>query len=118
MVSWLKISKKSCWTYSRSMKRSSKLQSKVRRYGSRQIEKKYEINGRFSKLVQKTLLCIGEDNVERARTVLEWLVHQLGEHQEHLLIADALLHGWLAVAKIRSTKELPNTLRKHMACGG
>ncbi len=69
-------------------------------YGSRQIEKRYEINGRFPELEQKALQSIGEDNVERVRTVLELLVQQLGEHEEHLLIADASLHGWLAVAKI------------------
>jgi hypothetical protein len=92
----------------------SKLQSKVRRFGSKQTEKQYEINAGFLELAQKALQYIEEDNAERARMVLELLVQQLGEHEKDLLIADASPHGWLAVAKIRSTMELPKTLRKRL----
>ena len=81
-----------------------KLQQKGRRFASRQIEK---LNGGFLDLASKSLQYA--KNREGSRTVkyLEELVQQLETHKEDLLIADASPHGWLAVSKLRSTKELP-----------
>jgi threonyl-tRNA synthetase len=93
----------------------TKLQSKVRKFGSKQIEKQYEINAGFLETAQKALTCVEEKNIIRAKALLENLVQQLQEHEEDLLIADASPHGWLAVAKLRTTKELPKSLRKRLA---
>ena len=93
----------------------TKLQQKGRRFGNRQIEKQYELNLTFLDLARKGLNCVKGGEERRAAKHLEELVRQLESHEEDLLIADASPHGWLAVSKIRSTKELPKNLRKRLA---
>jgi len=92
-----------------------KLQARSRKFASRQIEKQYELNTEFLDLAQKALASVDVRDGERAKLHLGELIKKLGEHEEDLLIADASPHGWLAVSKIRSTKELPKDLRKRLA---
>lgn len=92
-----------------------KLQSRGRKFANRQIERQYELNVAFLDLAQKGLGCVDANEVERGRHYLVELIKQLEQHEEDLLIADASPHGWLAVSKIRATKELPKTLRKRLA---
>jgi len=93
----------------------TKLQARTRKFASRQIEKQYELNTAFLDLAQKAQAAVEIRDGERAKLHLGELIKQLGEHEEDLLIADASPHGWLAVSKIRSTKELPKDLRKRLA---
>jgi len=93
----------------------TKLQAKTRRFASKQIEKQYELNSSFLDLAQKAQASVEVRDGERAKLHLGELIKQLTQHEEDLLIADASPHGWLAVSKIRSTKELPKDLRKRLA---
>jgi hypothetical protein len=91
-----------------------KLQTKSRRFGNRQIERQFEVNTGFRELAQKALAGLEAGEVIRAKQVLEELVKGLEEHEQDLQIADASPHGWLAVSKLRSTKELPKGIRKRL----
>lgn len=93
----------------------SKLQSRARKFGSRQIEKQFELNLGFLELARKSLVSVQNGRTRRAERTLEDLIQQLESHEEDLQIADASPHGWLAVNKLRSTKELPKSLRKRLA---
>lgn len=93
----------------------SKLQARSRRFASRQLEKQFEVNAGFLELGQKALASVEARDAEGAHRYLKELLQQLHQHEEDLLIADASPHGWLAVSKIRSTKELPKGLRKRLA---
>jgi len=93
----------------------SKLQARTRKFGNRQLEKQYELNASFLELAQKIKLSVEARDGERAKLHVDELIKQLEQHEEDLLIADASPHGWLAVSKIRSTKELPKSLRKRLA---
>ena len=93
----------------------TKLQQKGRRFGNKQLEKQFEVNNGFLDLARKGLSCVQSGADRRAVKHLEELVQQLEGHEEDLLIADASPHGWLAVSKIRSTKELPKNIRKRLA---
>ena len=92
----------------------TKLQQKGRRFGNKQLEKQFEVNNRFLDLARKGYNCIQNGSERRAVKRLEELVQQLESHEEDLLIADASPHSWLAVSKIRSTKELPKNIRKSL----
>jgi len=93
----------------------TKLQQKGRRFGSKQLEKQFEVNSGFLDLARKGLHCVKSGAEKRAAKHLEELIQQLESHEEDLLIANVSPHGWLAVNKIRSTKELPKTIRKRLA---
>jgi len=93
----------------------TKLQARTRKFTSRQLEKQYELNSNFLELAQKTKVSVEARDGERAKLHVCELIKQLEQHEEDLLIADASPHGWLAVSKIRSTKELPKNLRKRLA---
>jgi len=93
----------------------SKLQQKGRKFSNRQLEKQNEVNSGFLELAKKAQACVQGGEVKRAGKHLEELVQLLEAHEQDLLIADASPHGWLAVSKIRSTKELPKNLRKRLA---
>ena len=93
----------------------TKLQQKGRRFGNRQLEKQFELNNGFLDLARKGLNSVNSGEARRAAKHLEELVQQLESHEEDLLIADASPHGWLAVSKLRSTKELPKGIRKRLA---
>jgi hypothetical protein len=92
-----------------------KLQSRGRRFASKQLEKQYELNSGYLELAKKSLTAVQNREESRAIKNLEELVQQLESHEEDLLIADASPHGWLAVSKLRSTKELPKGIRKRLA---
>jgi len=93
----------------------TKLQARTRKFASKQLEKQYELNCSFLDLANKAQASVDGRDGERASLHLGELVKQLNQHEEDLLIADASPHGWLAVSKIRSTKELPKNLRKRLA---
>lgn len=93
----------------------NKLQARARRFGNKQLEKQYEVNSALLEQAQKALGCVEASDADGADRYLRELIKQLTQHEEDLLIADASPHGWLAVSKIRSTKELPKSLRKRLA---
>jgi hypothetical protein len=92
-----------------------KLQQRTRRFGSRQIEKQFQINSQYRELVSKTQHAITNDDIGKAKELLQLLSDQLEEHEQDLIIADSSPHGWLTVSKLRTTKELPKALRKRLA---
>ena len=91
-----------------------KLQSRQRRFSSKQIEKQYEINAGFLKLVTTAKALLDSADYKRTATVLEDLSSQLETHAEDLVIADTSPHGWLAVAKVRAGTDLPKLIRKKL----
>ena len=93
----------------------TKLQSKSRRFGNRQIEKQYQVNLEFKELAGKVLLAIEKNDKQQARDEAELLVKNLERHEEDLIIADTSPHGWLAVAKVKANTELPKSLRKKLS---
>ena len=92
----------------------NKLQSRQRKFASRQIEKQFEINSGFKTLAGKVQTAIQAKEYKRAAATVDLLLAQLEQHEEDLVIADTSPHGWLAVAKIRATKELPKNIRKRL----
>jgi hypothetical protein len=93
----------------------TKIQTKTRRFGSKQIDKQYQVNSNFRDLAQKTLLALQAGEVHRATEVCTKLLEDLDQHAEDLIIADQSPHGWLAVAKVRSGQELSKSVRKKLA---
>jgi hypothetical protein len=92
----------------------SKLQVKQRRFSSRQIEKQYEVNARFKEFAEKILVKVKNKDHKKAAALTEKLIKELEQHEEDLVIADTSQFGWLAVAKIRGTAELPKSVRKRL----
>jgi hypothetical protein len=92
----------------------TKIQSKTRRFASKQIEKQYQVNTGFKETAQKALTALEASEVVRAGELTEALISDIERHEEDLIIADTSPHGWLAVSKIRSGQELPKTLRKKL----
>jgi len=92
----------------------SKLGQKQRRFQSKQIEKQFEVNSEFRALAVKIKSCLTNNELSRAETNADKLIELLDRHEEDLIIADVSPHGWLAVAKIRGTKELPKTIRRRL----
>jgi hypothetical protein len=92
----------------------TKIQSKSRRFASRQIEKQFQVNYSFKETAQKAVAALEASEVIRAKELLLSLVSDIERHEEDLIIADTSPHGWLAVSKIRSGQELPKSLRKKL----
>jgi hypothetical protein len=92
----------------------SKLQTKTRKFQSRQIEKQYEINNGFKDLVEKALSKLKQRDLRHVEKLLEQLVKDIEKHAEDLIIADTSQFGWLAVSKIRGTEELPKNIRRRL----
>jgi hypothetical protein len=92
-----------------------KLQIRSRRFSSRQIEKQYQVNNQFKDLAAKIQLAITAKDLAKAKEATDALEEQLEEHEQDLVIADTSPHGWLAVARVRTAKELPKDLRKRLA---
>jgi hypothetical protein len=92
----------------------SKLQVKQRRFSSKQIEKQYEVNTGFKELTEKIISKLKKEDIKKALHTAEKLLKDLEEHEEDLVIADTSQFGWLAVAKIRGTAELPKNIRKRL----
>jgi len=91
-----------------------KLQEKRRRFGSRQLERQFEVVSGFKELALKTKSALEDREYKRASATVEALLEQLEIHEENLVIADTSPHGWLAVAKVRSAKDLPKNIRKRL----
>ncbi len=92
----------------------TKLQSKQRRFSSKQIEKQHKINSNFLKLASNVKSALVNKDDKRALITVEDLIGQLESHAEDLIIADISPHGWLAVAKVRAGTDLPRALRKKL----
>jgi hypothetical protein len=92
-----------------------KLQVRSRRFSSRQIEKQFQVNSQFKDLAAKIQTAIAARDLKKAKEVTDALEEQLEEHEQDLVIADSSPHGWLAVARVRTAKELPKALRKKLA---
>jgi 23S rRNA U2552 (ribose-2'-O)-methylase RlmE/FtsJ len=92
----------------------SKLQVKQRKFGSKQIEKQYEVNTGFKEIAEKILHKVRSKDHKKAAALTEKLIKELEQHEEDLVIADTSQFGWLAVAKIRGTAELPKAVRKRL----
>jgi hypothetical protein len=92
-----------------------KLQIRSRRFSSRQIEKQYQVNSQFKDLAAKIQLALTAKDLLKAKEATDALEEQLEEHEQDLVIADSSPHGWLAVARVRTAKELPKSLRKRLA---
>ena len=85
-----------------------------RRFGSRQLEKQYQVNLEFKEITGKVLAAVEKRDADRAQLVATELYNKLQQHEEDLIIADTSPHGWLAVAKVRSNTELPKNIRKRL----
>jgi hypothetical protein len=92
----------------------NKLQTKQRRFQSKQLEKQFEVNSGFKELVEKAQSKLKLREYKLVEQLLEKLYVDIDQHEQDLLIADALPFGWLAVAKIRGTAELPKNIRKRL----
>ena len=93
----------------------SKLQNKQRRFGSRQLEKQYQINGEFKEQALRIQAAVAKGDKALAEDEVGGLLKVLEKHEEDLVIADTSPHGWLAVAKVRAGTELPKDLRKKLS---
>lgn len=92
----------------------NKLEQKQRRFQSKQLEKQFEINSEFRDIAVRIKTALVDNEPRRAEVSVDKLLELLERHEEDLIIADVSPHGWLAVAKIRGTKELPKNLRKRL----
>jgi hypothetical protein len=93
----------------------SKIQSRGRRFASKQIDKQFQINSNFKDTAQKALAALEASKVVRATELMSTLIGDLERQEEDLIIADTSPHGWLAVSKVRSGQELSKSLRKKLA---
>jgi len=94
---------------------AEKIQTKSRRFSSKQIEKQFHVNAEFRDLANKTQVAFQAGEVNRAKEVLAVLCTKLEEHEHDLIIADTSPHSWLAVSKLRSGTDLPKSVRKRLA---
>jgi hypothetical protein len=92
----------------------NKLQTKQRRFQSKQLEKQFEVNSGFKELVEKAQAKLKLREFKLVEQTLEKLYADIEQHEQDLLIADSSPFGWLAVAKIRGTAELPKNIRKRL----
>ena len=92
-----------------------KFQSRARKFSSRPIEKQFQVNCGFKDTAVKIQLALDSGEVQRAKDQVDSLQRQLEEHEENLVIADSSPHGWLAVSKLRTHRELPKALRKKLS---
>jgi hypothetical protein len=92
-----------------------KIQQRARRFGSKQIEKQFQINTQFKETVVKIQAALAASDTAKAKEATDALFEQIEEHEQDLIIADSSPHGWLAVSKLRTTKELPKAVRKRLA---
>jgi len=92
----------------------NKLQERRRRFANRQLEKQYEVATGFKDLAIKLKSALEEKEYRRASATVDALIEQIETHEENLVIADTSPHGWLAVAKVRASRELPKSLRKRL----
>jgi len=92
-----------------------KIQAKARTFSSKAIEKQFSVNAGFKDLAEKVVSALHAGEVQVAKELANELVEDLGKHEEDLIIADSSPHGWLAVAKVRSSTDLPKNLRKRLA---
>jgi hypothetical protein len=92
-----------------------KFQQRARRFSSKQIEKQFQVNTQFKELVVKIQTALAAKDTATAKEAADALHDQLEEHEQDLIIADSSPHGWLAVSKLRTTKELPKAIRKRLA---
>jgi hypothetical protein len=92
-----------------------KLAVKSRKFSSRQIEKQFQVNATFRDLVAKIQQAHAVKDWEAAVAAADQLADQLETHEQDLIIADSSPHGWLTVNKLRSSTELPKSLRKRLA---
>jgi hypothetical protein len=92
----------------------NKLQTKQRRFQSKQLEKQFEVNSGFKELVENAQAKLKLREFKLVEQTLEKLIVDIEQHEQDLLIADSSPFGWLAVAKIRGTAELPKNIRKRL----
>jgi hypothetical protein len=92
-----------------------KLQQRSRRFSSRQIEKQFQVNSQFKELTGKIQSALAAKDIGKAKELLELLADNIEEHEQDLIIADSSPHGWLTVAKLRTTKELPKDVRRRLS---
>ena len=85
-----------------------------RGFGSRQLEKQYQINLEFKELAGKVVAAVENRDAEKALVVANQLLEKIEVHEQDLIIADTSPHGWLAVAKVRSNTDLPKNIRKKL----
>ncbi len=85
-----------------------------RRFGSRQLEKQYQINLEFKELAGKVVAAVENRDAKKALVVANQLLEKIEEHEQDLIIADTSPHGWWAVAKVRSNTDLPKNIRKKL----
>jgi len=95
-------------------KLEEKIQNKGRRFGSKQLEKQFQVNWEFKECAQRILDAIQIGDKDKAEEVTTSLIGKLEEHEQDLIIADTSPHGWLAVAKVRSNTDLPKNIRKKL----
>jgi archaellum biogenesis ATPase FlaH len=70
-----------------------KLQQRSRRFGSRQIEKQYQINSQHKELVIKTQTALSNNDTGKAKELIQLLAEQIEEHKQDLIIADSSPHS-------------------------
>jgi hypothetical protein len=92
-----------------------KFQQRARRFSSKQIEKQFQVNTQFKETVAKIQAALAAKDTGKAQEATNSLAEQLEEHEQDLIIADTSPHGWLAVSKLRTTKDLPKAVRKRLA---
>jgi hypothetical protein len=89
-----------------------KIQTKARRFASKQLEKQYVS---FKELALKIQKSQKKKEWKRAKRAVDELVELIEEHEQDLIIADISPHGWLAVNKLRNSSDLPKAVRKKLA---
>jgi hypothetical protein len=92
----------------------SKLQSRQRKFGNKQIEKQFEVNENFWEQAEKILAKVKAGETKRAEKLVSALIKDIEQHGEDLVIADTSPFGWLAVAKVRSATDFPKPIRKRL----
>lgn len=91
-----------------------RIQLRSRRFGSRQLEKQYQVNLEFKELAGKIATAVERREEGKSLQLVSELVEKLEQHEQDLIIADTSPHGWLAVAKLRSNTDLPKNIRKKL----
>ncbi len=91
-----------------------RIQTRSRKFSSRQLEKQYQVNLELKELASEVVSAVQKREADKALGVATALLEKLELHEQDLIIADTSPHGWLAVAKVRSSTDLPKNIRKKL----
>ena len=88
--------------------------SKRHNFRQKALEKQYEVNDNFAKIIRRSVSCLEKGHVSKTVSYLKDLKNDLEEHSQDIIAADFSRHGWLTVSRIRNRGSLPTSILKQI----